>query len=78
MRSSLVDGKEICPIKDSQLQQCCEEIERRGIRDVVIVGVFSPLATSGSQEEYAKKFILGSLGLKFVNVVCSKDGTSYV
>ena len=68
---SPVDGKEICPISDDQLRQCCQEIRERSIKDIVLVGLFSPL---GNQEEYAREFILNTLGPENINVVCSRDG----
>ena len=68
---SPVDGKEICPINDDQLRQCCQEIREKSIKDIVLVGLFSPL---GNQEEYAREFILNILGPENINVVCSRDG----
>lgn len=46
------------------------------MKNVVIVGVFSPLASSGTQEEYVKKIIEEELEHN-VNVVCSKDGNYF-
>ena len=40
----------------------------------MIVGVFSPLASAGSQEEHVKRIIEDTLNEDNVNVVCSKDG----
>ena len=57
-----------------QIKEQCEVIRSKDIRDVVIVGVFSPLASAGAQEEYVKKVIEDTLGARNVNVVCSKDG----
>ena len=42
---------------------------------MVIVGVFSPLASAGTQEEHVKSIIESTLG-DSVNVVCSKDGAN--
>ncbi|KAL5514548.1 hypothetical protein ACEPAG_1864 [Sanghuangporus baumii] len=67
-----IDGKEIVPINEAQIKQQCEIILSKGINSVVIVGVFSPLASTGTQEEYVKRIIQENLG-DGVSVVCSKD-----
>ncbi|KAL5520937.1 hypothetical protein ACEPAF_2940 [Sanghuangporus sanghuang] len=67
-----IDGKEIVPINEAQIKQQCEIILSKGIKSVVIVGVFSPLASAGTQEEYVKRIIQDNLG-DGVSVVCSKD-----
>ncbi|THH04846.1 hypothetical protein EW145_g5222 [Phellinidium pouzarii] len=68
-----IDGKEIKPISDTQLKEQCNIIRSKGIKHVVIVGVFSPLASAGTQEEYAKRVIEDYMGKKNISVVCSKD-----
>lgn len=40
----------------------------------MLVGVFSPLAAEGTQEEYVKQVLESTLGELNVNIVCSKDG----
>ncbi|KAH8112959.1 DUF917-domain-containing protein [Phellopilus nigrolimitatus] len=68
-----IDGKEIVPINDEELKEQCEIIRSKGIKNIVLVGVFSPLASAGTQEEHAKKIIEETLDDKSVSVVCSKD-----
>ena len=70
----VVDGKEIKPLNREQIVAECQKIKAKDIRNIVIVGVFSPLATSGTQEEQVRSLILDTLGSYKVNVVCSKDG----
>lgn len=40
------------------------------------MGVFSPLASEGTQEEYVKGVIEKTLGKSGFSVVCSKDSES--
>lgn len=70
----IVDGKEITPINDAQIKEQCDIIRTKDIRNIVIVGVFSPLASKGTQEEYVKQVIENTLSELNVNIVCSKDG----
>ena len=69
----LVDGKEITPVNENQIRQECEVIRSKGLKNIAVVGVFSPLAGPGTQEEYVEGIIKATLGDK-VNVVCSKNG----
>lgn len=70
-----VDGKDISPVNNAQLEEQCSIILSKGIKSIVIVGVFSPLASTGTQEEYAKKVILDTIGPDTrIDVICSKDG----
>ena len=72
---SLVDGKEITPVNEAQIKEQCSIILSKGIKSIVLVGVFSPLAPPGTQEEYAKKVILDTLSSDTkIDIVCSKDG----
>lgn len=49
-----------------------EEIKRREISAVVVIGVFSPIDTSEiSQEEQVKRILLREL--PYLDVVCSRD-----
>jgi len=69
-----VDGKEIIAIDDNEILEQCRLIKEKGIKHIVIVGVFSPLAATGEQEEYVKKVITGFFKPGYIEVVCSKDG----
>ncbi|EJD43032.1 DUF917-domain-containing protein [Auricularia subglabra TFB-10046 SS5] len=68
-----VDGVEISPIRRDEIVRECETIKAKGIKNVVVVGVFSPVAQDTSQEHTAKEVILETLGADNVNVVCSSD-----
>lgn len=69
----LVDGSEIRPINKEQIRSECQAIKSKGLTNIVLVGVFSPLAAEGTQEDLAKEIILKELGPN-VNVVCSSKG----
>ncbi|KAI0694195.1 hydantoinase/oxoprolinase [Cytidiella melzeri] len=67
-----IDGREIVPLKEEQVIEQCKIIREKGLRNVVIVGIFSPLDNDGKQESRAKTIVERELGPK-VNVVCSRD-----
>jgi N-methylhydantoinase A/oxoprolinase/acetone carboxylase beta subunit len=69
----IVDGSEIRPINEQQLRAECQVVKSKGLTNIVLVGVFSPLAAEGTQEDLAKEIILNVLGPN-VNVVCSSKG----
>jgi len=68
-----IDGKEIVPVVDEQVLEQCRIIKDKGINHVVLVGVFSPLAGAGEQEEYVRSIIKKYFEGSKVEVVCSKD-----
>ncbi|KZV82172.1 DUF917-domain-containing protein [Exidia glandulosa HHB12029] len=68
-----VDGSEINAIRRDEIVRECAIIKSKGIKNVVVVGVFSPVAQESSQEHGAKSIILEALGEGNVNVVCSSD-----
>ncbi|KAK7683209.1 hypothetical protein QCA50_013882 [Cerrena zonata] len=67
-----IDGREIAPLNERQLVDACKVIQERGIKNIVISGIFSPLDSSGTQEPRAKDIVQHELGPS-VNVVCSRD-----
>ncbi|TCD68757.1 hypothetical protein EIP91_009903 [Steccherinum ochraceum] len=67
-----IDGREIASLDEKHLVRECEVIRERGLKNVVICGVFSPLDTESKHEEAAKKIVQRELGLS-INVVCSRD-----
>jgi len=69
-----IDGKEIVPIVDEQVLEQCRIIKEKGISHVVLVGVFSPLAGAGEQEEYVRDLVKKYFEGNDMEVVCSKDG----
>ncbi|TFY55280.1 hypothetical protein EVJ58_g8349 [Rhodofomes roseus] len=52
-----IDGREILPLNEDQITEQCNIIKRKGLRNVVICGVFSPLDNDGKQEQAAAKII---------------------
>ncbi|KAI0682250.1 hydantoinase/oxoprolinase [Earliella scabrosa] len=67
-----IDGREILPLCEQQIVEQCALIRSKGIKNVVLSGVFSPLDNEGRQEGAAKVIIERELGPS-VNVVCSRD-----
>ncbi|KAI0341454.1 DUF917-domain-containing protein [Trametopsis cervina] len=67
-----IDGREIVPVKKEQLLDQCNIIKQKGLKIVVIAGVFSPLDNEGKQEAFAKQILTRELGSS-VNVVCSRE-----
>lgn len=66
-----VDGSLISDINEDEIRRHCAEIRQRGIKSVVVNGVFSPIDTVELQEERAAKIIREEL--QDSDVVCSKD-----
>ncbi|KAH8097081.1 hydantoinase/oxoprolinase [Cristinia sonorae] len=67
-----IDGREVVGLSESQLIEQCSVIKDKGLKNVVICGVFSPLDTNGTQEETARRIVSRELGPS-VNIVCSHD-----
>ncbi|KAK7424518.1 hypothetical protein QQX98_000483 [Neonectria punicea] len=66
-----IDGRDITPLNEGQIRAECATIRAKGITDIVIVGVFSPLDTTGLQEEKTKQIILEEI--PGADVVLSRD-----
>ncbi|THH01275.1 hypothetical protein EW026_g1378 [Hermanssonia centrifuga] len=66
-----IDGREIAALNERQIIEQCTIIKEKGLRNVVVAGIFSPLDNEGKQEVAAKHIIERELGA--VNVVCSRD-----
>jgi len=58
-------------LDEDQIRAECMAIKEKGITDVAIVGIFSPLDTKGVQEERVKKIVLEEM--PEADVVCSRD-----
>lgn len=65
------DTREITPLNEQQIRKECAIIKEKGISDVAIVGVFSPLDVDGKQEAYVKDIVLQEL--PEADVVMSRD-----
>ncbi|KAI0072072.1 DUF917-domain-containing protein [Panus rudis PR-1116 ss-1] len=65
-----IDGREIAVLDEQQLVRECQMIREKGVENVVISGIFSPLDTDGRQEYKARDIVKRELS---INVVCSRD-----
>jgi N-methylhydantoinase A/oxoprolinase/acetone carboxylase beta subunit len=66
-----VDGSLISDIDEEEIRGVCGVIREKGIRSVVVNGVFSPIDTVERQEERAAEIIRREI--PGCDVVCSKD-----
>ncbi|RPD65174.1 hydantoinase/oxoprolinase [Lentinus tigrinus ALCF2SS1-7] len=67
-----IDGREIYPLNEAQILEQCAIIKEKGLKNIVLSGIYSPLDTEGRHEVAAKAIIERELGPS-VNVVCSRD-----
>ncbi|OSD08105.1 hydantoinase/oxoprolinase [Trametes coccinea BRFM310] len=67
-----IDGREILPLNERQIVEQCALIKAKGLLNVVLSGIYSPLDNEGKHEAAAKSIIERELGPS-VNVVCSRD-----
>ncbi|THU78809.1 hypothetical protein K435DRAFT_832216 [Dendrothele bispora CBS 962.96] len=67
-----IDGRTINPLVESELAEQAAQIRAKGLKDIVLVGVFSPLDVSGTTEYTARDILQRELG-PGVNIVCSRD-----
>ena len=66
-----VDGSLISDIREQEIVEQCNILKEKGIKSVVINGVFSPIDTVERQEERAAEIIKRELG-EHVDIVLSK------
>ncbi|EUC48694.1 hypothetical protein COCMIDRAFT_23471 [Bipolaris oryzae ATCC 44560] len=66
-----VDGSLISEIKEEEIVEQCRIIKEKGIKSIVVNGVFSPIDTIDKQEERASEIIRRELG-NDVDIVLSK------
>ncbi|KAF5849954.1 hypothetical protein GGP41_005377 [Bipolaris sorokiniana] len=66
-----VDGSLISDIKEEEIIEQCRIIKEKGIKSIVVNGVFSPIDTIDKQEERASEIIKRELG-NDVDIVLSK------
>lgn len=67
-----IDGQTINDVQEEEVIEQARIIKQKGLRNMVIVGVFSPLDLQGSQEYKARGILRRELGDN-VNIVCSRD-----
>lgn len=65
-----VDGHLISDIDEAQIRNECAIIREKGIKSIVINGVFSPIDAIEQQEERAAKLV--EAGIPGCDVICSK------
>ncbi|EOO02161.1 putative hydantoinase protein [Phaeoacremonium minimum UCRPA7] len=66
-----VDGNLISDINEAEIKAQCKIIREKGIRSIVVNGVFSPIDTVEKQEERAAEIIQAEI--PGCDVVCSKE-----
>ncbi|KAH9896950.1 DUF917-domain-containing protein [Cubamyces lactineus] len=67
-----IDGREILPLNERQTIEQCRIIQEKGLQNIVLSGIYSPLDNEAKHELTAKGIIERELG-RAVNVVCSRD-----
>lgn len=67
-----VDGRSISQVKSEEVLLHAEEIRKRNITTVIVVGVFSPLDTADVPQEDQVKNLLQQ-HIPGIDVVCSRD-----
>ncbi|RSL72752.1 hypothetical protein CEP54_000695 [Fusarium duplospermum] len=66
-----VDGHLISDINEDEIKEQCTIIQQKGIKSVVVIGIFSPIDTVERQEERAAEIIKAQI--RDIDVVCSKE-----
>lgn len=71
-----IDGSEIGPIVENEVLEQAKIIKEKGLRKVAIVGIYAPFDDRFQQEEQVRNILKKSLDAE-VDIICSKDGTSF-
>ncbi|KAH8591452.1 hypothetical protein B0O99DRAFT_719044 [Bisporella sp. PMI_857] len=66
-----VDGSPIADVEEEEIKKQCQIIKTKGIKSIVINGVFSPVDMVAQQEEHAAKVVRGLY--PDADIVMSKD-----
>ncbi|KDR80342.1 hypothetical protein GALMADRAFT_242719 [Galerina marginata CBS 339.88] len=67
-----IDGRTINDIREEEVVEQATIIRKKGLKNVVLVGVYSPLDVEGKQEYRARDILRRELG-DSVNIICSRD-----
>ncbi|KAK0493586.1 Hydantoinase/oxoprolinase-domain-containing protein, partial [Armillaria luteobubalina] len=67
-----IDGRLINDIVEAEVIEQVTQIRAKGLKNVVVIGVFSPLDVSGSNEYKVRDILAKELGLA-INIICSRD-----
>jgi N-methylhydantoinase A/oxoprolinase/acetone carboxylase beta subunit len=65
------DTREIMPLNEEQIRRECQIVKGKGINDIGIIGIFSPLDTEGKQEVRVRNIVKEEI--PEADVVCSRD-----
>ncbi|KAF4620352.1 hypothetical protein D9613_001202 [Agrocybe pediades] len=68
-----IDGRTINELREEEVVQQARIIQEKGLKNVVVIGIYSPLDVDGKQEYRAREILKRELGAA-VNIVCSCDG----
>lgn len=66
-----MDGSLISDIREQEIVEQCNIVKEKGIKSIVVNGVFSPIDTVEKQEERAAEIIRRELG-ENIDIVLSK------
>lgn len=69
MRSP-VDGRVITPLDEDAVKRAAEEIRKAGIRDIAVIGIYSPIDSELRQEARVAEILRSVLG-EDINVTLS-------
>ncbi len=69
-----VDTREIMPLNEAQIRKECQILKEKGITDIAVIGVFSPLDIAGKQEARVREIILEEM--PEADVVLSRESKS--
>ncbi|KAK0199608.1 Hydantoinase/oxoprolinase [Desarmillaria ectypa] len=67
-----IDGRSINDVVEAEVVEQAVQIKAKGLKNVVVIGVFSPLDVSSRNEYKARDILAKQLG-PGVNIVCSRD-----
>lgn len=67
-----IDGRRINDIIETEVVEQAVQIKSKSLKNVVVIGVFSPLDVSGINEYKVRDILARELGLD-VNIICSRD-----
>lgn len=67
-----IDGRLIARVDEDEVRRVARELRDEGLRNVVVVGVYSPIDTRYGQEEQVKRILIEELGAG-ANVTLSRQ-----
>ncbi|KAF8815021.1 hypothetical protein BYT27DRAFT_6854318 [Phlegmacium glaucopus] len=67
-----IDGRIINDLREHEILDQADIIRSKGLKNIVLVGVYSPLDVEGKTEYKVRDILLKELGPE-INIVCSRD-----